>query len=131
MVVFLLAGAACAVVVQCSVLGYWLMQFTENLPNDSELAAASLAPMMTKSAVVALALLFPLLYGFGKYITFRIYGPMYRFRLFLDGVRRGEHPEPCRLRGNDQFQDVCELLNEVTEPLRREQAKEAPAERAA
>lgn len=56
----------------------------------------------------------------GVLTTFRIAGPVYRLKAFLDAIRRGESPPDVQIRKGDELQDVCELLNEVTRPLRRE-----------
>lgn len=53
--------------------------------------------------------------------THKIVGPLYRFRVYLTALARGESPEPCRIRKDDELQDLCELLNRATEPLRHVQ----------
>ena len=123
LVVLILAAAVCAVIIQASIMTYWMTRFAESLPNDGALASRSLPGLLLKSSVVTLALLVPVLYVFGRTVTFRIFGPMYRFRQFLKGVIRGEHPRPCSLRSKDQFKDVCELLNQVTAEQRARQVE--------
>jgi hypothetical protein len=63
--------------------------------------------------------------------THKIVGRSNRFRIYLTELAAGEHPEPCRIRKDDELQDLCELLNRATEPLRRAQptptAADAPA----
>jgi hypothetical protein len=41
----------------------------------------------------------------------------------IEGQERGE----CRLRNGDELQDLCELINRATEPIRGA-AKDGPAE---
>ena len=74
--------------------------------------------ILLSKLLIALALLVPLTLAMGVLMTHKIAGPLYRFEMFLNAVMDGEHPEPCRLRQNDELKDFCELLNEVTEPLR-------------
>ena len=59
--------------------------------------------------------------------VFRILGPLLRIRLFLQGLKAGR-TEPCTIREGDALQEVCDLLNEVTEPLRQPAVAEATAE---
>ena len=65
------------------------------------------------------ALLIPLLIWIGVWRTHRFAGPVYRFSQFLRAVRDGQQVEPCRLRSGDELTDLCELLNQATEPLRK------------
>ena len=51
-------------------------------------------------------------------VTFRIAGPVFRMRSFLNRVRDGEQTTPCTLRKGDAFGDLCQAINEATEPLR-------------
>jgi len=67
--------------------------------------------------LVALVLV-PLCVLVGIRATFPILGPLYRIEQFLRAVRDGSHPEPCRIRKGDEFQELCTLLNEVTAGLR-------------
>ena len=72
--------------------------------------------LLTKLAL-ALLIFAPMTLALGIILMHRVAGPIYRFEQFLNAVKVGEHPEPCRLRKGDELWDFCELLNEVTEPL--------------
>ena len=74
------------------------------------------------SFAVAFLLLAPLSLAIGVLTTFRVLGPLYRFRMFLRQVADGTPPGPCKIRKTDELHDFCDLLNEVTEPLRRGQS---------
>jgi hypothetical protein len=117
-VLLVMAAACCAVIVQGAIMTYWLARFSQSLPNDGVLASQTLPSILVRSSIASVPILVPLLYVFGLAVTYRLIGPMYRFREFLESVLRGEHPEPCKLRDKDQLQDVCELLNRATESLR-------------
>lgn len=56
----------------------------------------------------------------GVLVTSRVCGPLYRFRQYLGSVARGEKPADCRIRKNDELQDLCELINAATKPLREQ-----------
>lgn len=62
---------------------------------------------------LSFGVLFPLTFAVGVLVTFRIAGPVYRFEQYLREVAQGRDPGECRLRHDDELQDVCELLNEV------------------
>ena len=74
--------------------------------------------ILLSKLLIALVLLIPMTLALGIVLTHKIAGPLYRFETFLTAVMAGEHPEPCRLRKGDELMDFCDLLNEVTEPLR-------------
>jgi len=55
----------------------------------------------------------------------RYCGPVYRIKQALEAVRRGERPDPVRVRRNDEFVDLAALLNDVLAKLG---ALDGPAE---
>jgi nitrogen fixation/metabolism regulation signal transduction histidine kinase len=69
------------------------------------------------SAVVVL----PLTLMVGILATHRFAGPIVAFRNFLEAIARGDKPQDMRLRKGDQLQDLCELLNRATAPMRRDE----------
>ena len=73
--------------------------------------------LMTK-LLIALAVLTPRTLARGVILMHRVAGPLYRFRQFMGAVARGEHPNDCKLRKNDELMDFCELLNKFTAPIR-------------
>mgnify|MGYP005703992283 CR=1 FL=1 len=80
--------------------------------------------LLIKVVLTSFVMFLPLVYAVGILTTFRFAGPIYRFEMFLGQVRRGENPADCRLRKGDHLKDFCELLNDVTRPLREEQEPE-------
>ncbi len=110
--------AGLSVLVQMIVLGHILSDLAASLPNDGVVLLSRVPEALRNATLFTFALLAPLILVIGILSTFRIVGPMYRFREFLGKVIRGENPPPCRIRDNDDLQDFCELLNEVTAPLR-------------
>ena len=58
-------------------------------------------------------------------LTFRIAGPVYRFEMYIKQILRGENPGECKLRKGDELNELCGLINQVTQPVREklEQSK--------
>jgi hypothetical protein len=50
-------------------------------------------------------------------LSHRYCGPAFRMMRTLQGVRRGERPEPIRLRSKDEFHDLAEELNATLQQL--------------
>jgi hypothetical protein len=72
-------------------------------------------------------LLAPFLLVVGLVTTFRFFGPLHRFRVYLARLARGDRPDACRIRREDELQDLCELLNRATAPLRADALGEGTA----
>lgn len=113
-----LSSALVLVLVQAIVVQFVMQRIAARLPHDGQLLQAEIPGALLISFSVALLLLCPLSLAIGVLSTFRVLGPIYRFRVFLRKVADGTHPDPCRIRKSDELHDFCELLNEVTEPLR-------------
>jgi hypothetical protein len=75
------------------------------------------------SALIAL----PLTMLAGVYATFGITGPIYRFESYLREVIKGKQLGPCKIRKGDSLDELCGLINDATEPLRRRQVDATPA----
>lgn len=76
------------------------------------------------SALIAL----PLTLLAGVYATFGITGPIYRFESYLREVIQGTQLGPCKLRKGDSLDELCGLINQATEPVRRRQTDANPDE---
>jgi hypothetical protein len=83
--------------------------------------------ILRRTFLLTLGLVTPLTFALGVLSVFKVVGPLYRFRLYLRGVADGTEQEPCRIRQGDELQDFCDLLNEVTAPLRAEARERAAA----
>jgi hypothetical protein len=116
------AAAVVAVAVQSVVFARAMGLLAKSLPNDAAEVAFQLPGLILRTAVGTLLLLTPTLYFLGLGLTFRIFGPVYRFRTFLRSVQAGEQVDECRLREGDRLKDLCVLLNEVTAERRRQNA---------
>lgn len=110
--------AGTAVILQVAVLYVVLDRVSANLPTGGEELADRIPQILAATGLITFALLVPVTLAIGIRSMFRIVGPVHRFREFLTNVAGGKEPEACHIRAGDEFQDVCDLLNEVTEPLR-------------
>ncbi|MFT5284155.1 MAG: signal transduction histidine kinase [Planctomycetota bacterium] len=102
------------------------------LPNDSQVFFESFFEVMVRSFLASLAVALSVTFVAGVLLTHRIAGPLYRFTSFLNAVNRGDQPDECAVRKNDELKNFRELLNVTTEPLRRhvphgDQTEETPA----
>ncbi len=113
-----LAMAGLAAMVQSIVMAHFLTNLATEMPTDGMKLRAGLPEVLSLSFLVTFFMLAPLMLVIGVRSTFKIVGPLYRFRVHLQGVLRGEQSDPCRIRKDDELQEFCSLLNEVTEPLR-------------
>ena len=68
-------------------------------------------------AMIAIAN-FVLLFGFGIVVSHRIFGPIYRLRVFIDALKRGEYDQRLILRGHVSFQILASGLNELALDLK-------------
>ena len=112
-----------------AVLSAWaLSRLAVAVPNDGEEIVSAIPGVLVRDSLITLGLTIPAFILLGMSASFRIFGPLYRFRAFLQAVAEGKHPERCRIREHDHLHDVCYLLNVVTEPIRKQQEKAAAEE---
>jgi hypothetical protein len=97
------------------------------LPNDGLVLVDEMSALLISTLAWSFLVFLPITFVVGVLVTFRVAGPLYRFRVFLNDVRRGARPDACHIRKGDQLQDFCDLLNTVTEPLRRPVDEQAQA----
>ena len=88
----------------------------------AEIVDATLVALLISAGVVL-----PLTMAVGIMSTHRFAGPLVAFRGFLESIANGNKPDDLRLRKGDELQDVCELLNRATAPMRRRDEAEDSA----
>ena len=88
------------------------------LPNDSQVFFRNLNGELLKTFLATLGIGLSVTMVAGILVAHRIAGPAYRFSVFLKDVLRGEQTQECRIRRNDELQDICVLLNRVTADAR-------------
>ncbi len=127
-IVLLLMAAGASVMVH-AVLSAWAMsRLAVAVPNDGEEILAAIPGVLVQDSLITLGLMIPAFILLGMSASFRVFGPLYKFRTFLQAVAEGKHPERCQIREKDHLHDVCYLLNVVTEPIRKQQVKGASEE---
>lgn len=121
----LLTAAGASVLVHAGLTVWALSSLAAELPNDARRLQDAIPGTVVLSSLATLLAVLPVFLMLGIAGTFRVFGPLYRFRVFLEQVARGGHTAPCRIRAGDELQEICDLLNVVTEPVR--QAAQDPA----
>ena len=116
--------ACILVLVHTIVMSFLLLHTSSNMSSGGRELQAEIPTILASSTLIQFALLLPVLLVVGVLMTFRIVGPIYRFKMYLRQLMAGEVSTPCKIREGDELQDFCDLLNEATKPLR----KETPAE---
>jgi len=89
-----------------------------SLPSDHDVLMDAVPEVLVQSLLLTFCVVVPLIFLVGVLLTFRIAGPVYRFEAFLKQILRGENPGECHLRKGDELNELCGLINQVTQPLR-------------
>jgi len=84
--------------------------------------------LLYRSLFLSVAIALPLTLLAGVYSTFGITGPIHRFESYLREVIQGTQLGACRIRKGDALNELCDLINTATEPLRRRQVDGASAQ---
>lgn len=100
-----------AVLAEALVINVSLRGLAAELPHDGDVLLHDLPGLLLRNLLLTFALLGPLTVAIGVLVTFRIYGPVHRFESWLRARIQGQNPGPCRIRGRDEFQELCALLN--------------------
>jgi len=108
-------------------VGLRLSELAANVPEGGTYLMAVMPELPIEILLVSFGMLLPLTIAVGILVTFRIAGPVYRFEKYLKSVIRGEEVGPCRIRKGDEFQELCELINEVTVAAREQNSRKLDA----
>ena len=130
--------SALALLLQYLLFSRGLAQVARSLPSDAELLIAQTDRMLLTLLLGSFVVLLPITFLVGIAASSRWAGPLLRMERFLSAIARGEAPADLRLRRSDELRELAQLLNHVTEPLRRtdataqgDAADEPPERRAA
>lgn len=93
---------------------------TAHFPGGGGALGDMMPELMLNAWFYSFVCLMPLLLVFGVLFTFRLAGPVSRLENYLRAVVRGETDQHCKLRGDDELQELCDLLNNAMDALRRE-----------
>ncbi len=99
-----------------------LTETAVGLPNDGLLLMEQLNGLLFGVFLTSFGMILPTLFAIGLIMTHRIAGPIYRFEVFFNKILGGERPKDIALRKGDELQEICQLINRVTAPLRAEGA---------
>lgn len=105
-------------------VGLRLSELAASVPEGGNFLIAVMPELPIEILLVSFGMLLPLTIAVGILVTFRIAGPVYRFEKYLKAVIRGEEVGPCRIRKGDEFEELCELINQATVALREQHAAE-------
>ena len=94
-----------------------------SLPSDHDVLMDAIPEVLLQSLLLTFCVVVPLVFLVGVLLTFRIAGPVYRFESYLKQILRGENPGQCHLRKGDELNELCDLINQVTQPVREGLAK--------
>jgi len=115
-----------ALLLQSLAFGAMLANAADNMPVGGEYLLDLMPTLLGWSVVFALGVVVPLTVAVGITTSFRLVGPVHRFEEFLREVIRGRQAGPCKIRDKDAFADLCGLINQATEPLRRRTVTDTP-----
>jgi len=105
-------------------VGLRLSELAANVPEGGTYLMAVMPELPLEILLVSFGMLLPLTVAVGILVTFRIAGPIYRFEKYLESVIKGEEVGPCRIRKGDEFQELCELINQATVGMREHGARD-------
>jgi methyl-accepting chemotaxis protein len=98
-------------------LVYWLaMNSTTVAISDGRVAvhttADYLLPLMSQTVLLGLVIGCIATVALTMIISFRIAGPLYRFKIMLHGLAQGDFSASMQLRSDDQLKDLAQAYNE-------------------
>ena len=105
-----------ALTVQGMVLHASLSALTDELPNDGSILGGRTSSVLITGLLVGAVVLVPLALGFALMASNRVAGPLHRVESHLRAFLDGQSPRALTLRRNDELQELCALVNEVTLP---------------
>ena len=110
-----------------------IAELAATLPSGGDYVVDALPGTMGGILISSTLLVLPLVTSVGILMTFRVAGPIYRFETYLKQVARGESVGPCRIRKDDDLQELCEAINAALEvaserPSQEDNGERVPAE---
>lgn len=124
---FFLTISGLAVLIQAIVLNFLMQRVARQLPSDGDLLLTHMPGLLGIGLLVTFVLLAPLTFVLGVQTTFPIVGPLYRFRVYLGQIARGESVGECHIRKGDELQDLCQSINRAVTVLQSRAAPERSA----
>jgi hypothetical protein len=119
---------ALALVLEFVLMAGRLSKLAARLPSGGEYLVDALPSLMLGVGGLSLLVLLPLTVALGVTITFRWAGPLYRIHVYLSEVAEGRANGPCRIRDEDELQELCVLVNSALAAERARGANDARAQ---
>lgn len=104
-----------------------LTETAVGLPNDGALLLEQLNGLLFGVFLTSFGMILPTLFVIGLIMTHRVAGPIYRFEVFFNQLLGGKRPKDIVLRKGDELQEMCQMINRATAPLRDVEAPATPA----
>lgn len=82
--------------------------------------------LVIEHVAIGLLVCLPMFVVVGIFVTFRVAGPLYHIRRYLEELVRDGYKGPCRIRRDDELQDLCRVLNQAIDLLRAAPAAREP-----
>jgi len=113
--------SALGFLMQSMLVAMLLAKTASDMPEGGPYLMSLVPQLPIEILVMSFGMFLPLTFAVGVLVTFRIAGPIYRFEQYLGAVTRGEQLGPCKIREGDELHELCALINQATEPVRRRQ----------
>ena len=103
--------AALSLLLQVGLFTQSLARIARELPNDGPVLWSKMSSILFGVFLTSTVAFLPVIFIVGILVTFRIAGPLHRFKLHLASIAAGQRPTHVVLRKGDELSDLCELLN--------------------
>jgi hypothetical protein len=120
--------ATLCLLVQWLLFGALLAGAVHDLPVGGEFVLELVPGLLRSALLFSLAIALPLTLLVGVHASSGILGAIHRFESYLRGVVAGTQLGPCKIRKSDGLDELCALINQATEPVRRRELGRDPAE---
>ena len=107
--------AALSLLLQVGLFTQSLAQVARELPNDGPVLWSKMGSILSGVFLTSMVAFLPVIFIVGVLLTFRIAGPLHRFKVHLASIAAGQRPGRVVLRKGDELNDLCELLNSAIE----------------
>ncbi|MEL6431800.1 MAG: hypothetical protein AAFZ87_15020 [Planctomycetota bacterium] len=108
-------GALVATVAHGALFGLAMKDLAVQLPSDEAVLLEAWPELATRQTLLMAFVTIALLALIGVLTTHRVGGAAYRLERHLEDVLDGRAKLPCELRSGDELQELCALINDVTE----------------
>ncbi|MAG62963.1 MAG: hypothetical protein QGI93_05145 [Planctomycetota bacterium] len=123
-----LAVSCVASLFQVVLLNRSMMDLAQHLPSDGDRLLSRVPEILAMNVFLTIAVLGPLTFLIWLLVAHRVAGPAYNMTRFCEAIARGEQRRPCRIRDDDELQDLCKALNAAIERVREDSASQQSSE---